>query len=269
VAIRILVTADLHYQPALRAAYLSFARWVEDQAPDCLILAGDVGHPLRLFQRGLQLFAGLRCPRLLIAGNHDVYRSDHSSRALWESYLPAAAREEGFTWLEDEAVRLGPVGICGTLGWYDYSTRAEYLPFGADDYRQIKKLVNHDADYVDWPWSDRAMARYLAKRFATRLANLEDDPGVQQIVVVTHMPIFAPALPDYPQSEIYSLQRAYLGNLTLDELVRRHSKVSHVVSGHLHRHGEWHIDGPQHTIDFRVIGSQKGKPAAALLTLPG
>jgi len=266
---RILVTADLHYQPAQRAAYVAFAQWVEDQAPDCLILAGDVGHPLRLFRRGLQLFERVRCPRLLIAGNHDVYRSDHGSRALWEAHLPAVAHEEGFTWLEDAAIRLGTVGICGTLGWYDYSTRAAYLPYGADDYRQIKRLVNHDADYVDWPWSDRAMARYLAKGFATRLASLEDDPAVRQIVVVTHMPIFANALPDYPESEIYSLQRAYLGNFTLGDLVRRYSKVSHVVSGHLHRHGAWRVEGAEQAIDFRVVGSQKGQPAAALLTLPG
>ncbi len=69
---RMLVTADLHYQPAQRDAYLKFADWVADQQPDCFILAGDVGHPLRLFRRGLQLFSRLRCPRLLIAGNHDV-----------------------------------------------------------------------------------------------------------------------------------------------------------------------------------------------------
>ncbi len=177
-------------------------------------------------------------------------------------------RDEGFVWLEDETVRMGAVGICGTLAWYDYSARASYLPWAADDYRGLKKLVNHDADYVDWPWSDRAMARYLAKRFTARLAGLEADAAVQQIVVVTHMPIFDSALPDYPQSEIYSLQRAYLGNFTLGELVRQSSKVTHVVSGHLHRHGAWAVAGAFGQIDFRVIGSQKGQPAAALLTIP-
>ncbi len=271
---RILITADLHYAPSRRAEYLAFARRVEEMAPDCFVLAGDVGHPLRLFRRGLQLFGGLACPRLLIAGNHDVYRDDAEawgSRALWEAQLPAVAAEEGFVWLEDGTWRQGAVAVCGTLGWYDYSARSPHLPFAAEDYPHLKKLVNHDADYIDWPWSDRAMARYLGKRFAARLAALEADPAVQQIVVVTHVPIFPPALPPYPQSEIYSLQRAYLGNFTLGELVGAHSKVSHVVSGHLHRGGEWRIErrGSAPDIRFHLVGSEKGRPAAVVLDVPG
>ena len=265
---RILVTADLHYRPAQRDAYMEFARWAEAQQPDCFILAGDVGHPLRLFRRGLQIFDRLTCPRLLVAGNHDVYRGDHDSRSLWESHLPEIARQEGFFWLEDASVRLNGVGICGTMGWYDYSSRAPHLPFSHDDYRLLKRLVNHDADYVDWPWSDRAMARYLVKRFAGRLSDLAADPAVQRIVVVTHMPIFDRAVPDYPQSEHWSLLRAYMGNFTLGELVRRTAKVTHVVSGHIHRQGTWAVEGEQGAIDFRLVGSKDGQPTAALLTLP-
>jgi hypothetical protein len=121
------------------------------------------------------------------------------------------------------------------------------------------------------------MARFLAKRFSGRLSALNADPQVEQVVVVTHVPIFPPALPPYPQSEIYSLQRAYLGNFTLGELVRRHPKVSHVVSGHLHRGGEWRIDRAAHEgasgntsgntsdIAFHLVGSETGRPAAVLL----
>lgn len=268
---RILVSADLHYKPSRRADYVAFARWARELAPDCFVLAGDVGHPLRLFRRGLQLFSELSCPRLLIAGNHDVYRGDHDSRALWEAQLPAVSREEGFIWLEDTTWRLGAVGVCGTMGWYDYSARSLHLPFAGEDYSHLKKLVNHDADYIDWPWSDRAMARFLAKRFIGRLSTLAADPHVQQIVVVTHVPIFDPALPPYPQSEVYSLQRAYLGNFTLGELVRQYDKVTHVVSGHLHRGGEWRIEraGTQNHIAFHLVGSEQGRPGAVLLTLPG
>lgn len=274
---RILITADLHYAPSRRAEYLAFARQVEELAPDCFVLAGDVGHPLRLFRRGLQLFERLNCPRLLIAGNHDVYRGAAQagedaalgSRALWEAHLPAAAREEGFVWLEDATWRQGPVAVCGTLGWYDYSARSPHLPFAAEDYGHLKKLVNHDADYIDWPWSDRAIARYLARGFSTRLRALESDPTVQQIVVVTHVPIFPPALPPYPQNEVYSLQRAYLGNFTLGELVQEHSKVSHVVSGHLHRAGEWRIgrEGSRRDIQFSLVGSEKGRPGMVMVEL--
>ncbi|MFZ2358848.1 MAG: metallophosphoesterase, partial [Anaerolineae bacterium] len=103
---RILITADLHYRPSQREAYMAFADWVQAQQPDCFIIAGDVGHPVRLFRRALQLFAGLDCPKLLLAGNHDLYRGEHDSRTLWEQALPQAARDEGFVWLEDEVVVL-------------------------------------------------------------------------------------------------------------------------------------------------------------------
>jgi predicted phosphohydrolase len=266
---RIVITADLHYAPSRRADYLAFARTVEEMAPDCFVLAGDVGHPLRLFRRGLQLFERLTCPRLLLAGNHDVYRSEETgcdSRSLWETLLPAVAAEEGFAWLEDSVMRLGPVGVCGTLGWYDYSAASPHLPFAAADYPHLKRLVNHDADYIDWPWSDRAVARFLARRFGARLHLLETDPSIEQIVVVTHVPIFPPALPPYPQNEIYSLQRAYLGNWTLGELVQGHGKVSHVVSGHLHRAGQWRIERPGAPgIEFHLVGSEKGRPAAVVV----
>lgn len=296
---RILVTADLHYRPSQRDAYVEFARWVQAQEPDCFIIAGDIGHPLRLFHRALQLFADLPCPRLLLAGNHDVYKGEHDSRTLWETALPQATREEGFVWLEDEVVVLtgaegkggeggseglagepevapeaeqvggGAVGIVGTMAWYDYSSRAQHLPYDNADYRRLKGLVNHDADYIDWPWSDVAMARYLARRFAGRLVRLTSHPAVGQILVVTHVPIFEQAVPDHPESEFWSLLRAYMGNFTLGELVRRLPRITHVVSGHIHRRGQWSVPGDYGPIDVRLVGSHKGMPGAAVLELPG
>lgn len=264
---RFVITADLHYQPSFRPAYLDFARWVAEQQPDCFILAGDVGHPLRLFQRGLELFAELTCPRLALAGNHDLYRGEHGSQALWEWALPQAARAAGFRWLDDESFVAHGIGVCGTLGWYDYSSQARHLALSDGEYRALKPLVNHDADYINWPWSDRAMARYLHRSFARRLAKLEADRGVHQIVVVTHMPIFRPAVPDYPRSEFWSLLQAYLGNFTLGELVAKHPKVTHVISGHIHRAGEWTVASPHGPIDFRLVGSDKGAPSAVVLDL--
>jgi predicted phosphohydrolase len=282
---RILITSDLHYRPAQRAAYVAFADWVLGQQPDCLIIAGDVGHPLRLFQRGLQLFAELNCPRLLVAGNHDLYRGEFDSRTLWEQALPQATRDEGFVWLEDEVVVL-PVdsaqkpgfseetgflkrqlAIVGTLGWYDYSARAPHLEHDDAALRAMKQLVNHDADYIDWPWSDVAMARYLAKRFAGRLRGAAGNPAVSQVLVVTHVPIFEQAVPNCPESEFWSLMRAYAGNFTLGELVRRMPKVTHVVSGHIHRAGCWTVPGDHGPIDVRLVGSQKAEPRAVVLDL--
>lgn len=268
-SMRIVVTADLHYRPAQRDAYLAFAEQVRALEPDCFLIAGDVGHPLRLFRRGLQLFGDLRCPRALVVGNHDVYRGEHRSRELWEEQLPQAARDEGFVWLDDRVLNVGDVGVCGTMAWYDYSSRAPHLALTDEDYRALKGRINHDADYVDWPWSDRAMARYLARGFAARLAALVADPGVRQIVVVTHMPIFEPAIPHRPESAFWSLLSAYLGNFTLGSLVRSQPKVTHVVSGHIHRRGRWTVEGQHGPIEYHVVGSEPGAPTAIELTIGG
>lgn len=280
---RILVTADLHYRPSQRDIYLAFARWVEAQEPDCFIISGDVGHPLRLYRRALQLFAGLSCPRLLIAGNHDLYRGEYDSRALWETVLAGTARDEGFVWLEDTVVTLPlalrdgdetsrgespKIGICGTLAWYDYSSRHPALGYADDDYRHLKGMVNHDADYIDWPWSDVAMARFLTRRFGERLVSLEQDAAVHQVLVVTHMPVFEQAMARDVESSTWRLLSAYMGNLTLGELLRGSSKVTHVVSGHIHHPGRWIVTGQHGPIDFRLVGSQKGAPAAVILDFP-
>ncbi len=266
---RVVVTSDLHYRPALRPRYVELVRRIADLQPDCLIVAGDVGHPLRLFRRGLDLFAGVACQKLFVPGNHDLYRAEHDSRSLWESILPEAATAAGFACLEERTVRLGRLGICGTMGWYDYSTRAAHLDLPASAYPALKAAVNHDADYVDWPWSDRTMARFLARRFGRRLATLDADPAIEQVVVVTHMPIFDAAVPTYPQSDFWSLQRAYMGNLALGQTVCASPKVTHVVSGHIHRGGAWRIDGAGGAIDCRVVGVSGDMPGIVTLDLPG
>lgn len=255
---RILITADLHYRPAEREAYLAFAEAVRAAEPDCLIIAGDVGHPLRLFRRALQLFRDLPCPRLLVAGNHDLYRGEYPSRELWLEQLPQATRDEGFIWLEAQRFTLGRLGICGTLAWYDYSTRAPHLPYTAADYRALKGQVSHDADYVDWPWSDVAMARYLARGLTGQIAACEADPQIDQVLVVSHMPLIAHAVPAATGHPHWGMLRAYMGNLTLGELVLGYRKVSHIVSGHVHRPGAWTIAGPHGPISCHSLGGGPG-----------
>ena len=132
----------------------------------------------------------------------------------------------------------------------------------------MKHLVNHDADYIDWPWSDRAVARYLARGLAAQLEALHTDATVDQILVVTHMPIFEPAIPRYSGDEFWSVLTAYLGNLTVGELVRRQPKVTHVVSGHVHRLGQWIVQGDFGPIDVRLVGSQEGSPRYVTLNFP-
>lgn len=129
-----------------------------------------------------------------------------------------------------------------------------------------KRLVNNDADFIDWPWSDgpwRAIWRGASLAGSARAA---DDPAVGRVLAVTHVPIFEQAVPNHPESEFWSLINLS-GNFTLGELVLGTPKVTHVVSGHIHHAGHWTVPGSFGPIDFRLVGSQKGDPRAVVLDL--
>ncbi len=286
---RLVITSDLHYRPAHAEVHRRFAVRVADLQPDCFVIAGDVGATPAHFRAALRNFALLSCPRLVLPGNHDLYVLPHKadsgrtdgadsavqgripgpdSGALWLDLLPRIAADEGFGWLETRALVLGSTAICGSMAWYDYSSAPPHLGMEASQLRSFKALVNHDADYIRWPWSDRAVARTLARRLAAQMAPVTTAPEVERIVVVTHMPPFAQPIPVHAESEYWSLVSAYLGNYTLGEWLRIQPKVSHVVSGHLHRGSEWEVAGAHGPIHFSVVGSRVSEPAWVLLDLP-
>ncbi len=284
---RLVITSDLHYRPAHDAVHTRFAAQVAALQPDCFVIAGDAGATPPHFRAALRCFAHLPCPRLVLPGNHDLYvhpQKAHStpsgtptvtqaapavdSRALWLELLPRIANEEGYGWLETQALVVGNTGICGNMAWYDYSSAPPHLNMSATQLRSFKALVNHDADYIRWPWSDRAVARALQRRLAHQIYQLQANPDVARIVVVTHMPPFAEPIPVHPESEYWSLISAYLGNVSLGNWLRTQAKVAYVVSGHLHRGSRWQITGDYGPVHFQVIDSRAGAPGYVLLDLP-
>ncbi len=265
---RVVVAADLHYHPRWHGTLTHFADEVRQQKPDCFILAGDIGHPLPLFRRGLALFADLDCPRLAVAGNHDLWSGEHSSETLWGGLLEATVREAGFVWLEGENHRLGSLGICGTLGWYDYSARAPDLDVDARDYFINKAMFNNDGNFVDWDRTDQAFAAQLLAAFSKRLSSLCDDSAITQVLVATHVPPFEENLVRKPGDFAWSFSNAYFGNLTLGETILGCPKVSHVVSGHTHAGGHWTIAAPHGAVESYVVGSDYGQPAYVTLAFP-
>lgn len=265
---RIVVAADLHYHARWGKALREFARHVREKEPDCLILAGDIGHPLDNFRRGLALFADLRCPRLALPGNHDLWAGEYDSQTLWDETLEATARTAGYIWLERDNYRLGSLGICGTVGWYDYSARDPSLEINDDDYYVNKGMFNNDGNYVDWAHTDPAFAGQVLAAFGDRQSALCDDPDITQVLVVTHVPPFDENLVRKPGDFAWAFGNAYFGNLTLGQAIVRCPKVSHVVSGHTHHGGRWQITAPHGLIESYVVGSDYGQPAYVVLDFP-
>ncbi len=265
---RIVIASDLHYQSLWASTLERFAQRVQSERPDCFILAGDIGHPLSNFARGLALFDALTCPRLALAGNHDVWSGEHDSQSLWDHLLEEAAEQAGFVWLDRNNCRLGSLGVCGTLGWYDYSARDPNLPVSEQDYFVNKSMFNNDGNFVDWPYTDQAFAARLLAEFSDRLGRLCQDASVTQVLVVTHVPPFEENLEDRPDDMTWAFNRAYAGNLTLGKRIGACSKVSHVVSGHVHSGGHWQIAMPEGTVESYVVASDYGRPAYVVLDFP-
>lgn len=265
---RIVATADLHYHARWSGPLQRLVEEVRDQAPDCLIVAGDVGHPRSRFQHGLDLFSSLDCLKLALAGNHDLWSGENSSQELWDYLLAETAHHAGFVWLDRENAQWGSLGICGTIGWYDYSARDLDLVLDQRDYHINKGMFNNDGNYIDWETTDHSFAASVLASFALRLDALCQDEEIVQVLVATHVPPFEENLVRKPGDLAWSIRNAYSGNLTLGRRIVQCPKVTHVISGHTHAGGRWRIQTPHGTVESYVVGSDYGRPACTVIDLP-
>jgi predicted MPP superfamily phosphohydrolase len=262
---RIIVTSDTHYHAEWQQRLAAFVGEIAALKPDAVILAGDVGEGLGGFGGMLDLLQPLDCPRLIVAGNHDLWADRQaSSEARWTEILPRLTREHGAIWLEADNWCKDGLGICGTIGWYDYTARDPSLPVTDADYAMMKQLYNVDGLRIDWHYTDIDFANRVGEAFAARLAALDADPAIREILVVSHVPAFEVAMVRKPGNKTWNFSNAYFGNLTLGKRIVASSKVTRVVSGHTHVG----INAQVGAIEVRVIPSDYGSPAYVVLDYP-
>ena len=235
-SLRIAVTADLHYGITSSGTIAALVDQIAAAQCDVVLIAGDIGEPDDNFRKALALFERLNIPRAIVAGNHDLWAGQYPSRHLWDDVLPHLARRRGCCWLDADSHVLDGVGICGTIGWYDYSAKDPRLvDYDDSRYACEKARYNCDAIRIDWPTSDREFAAEVLAAFTERLARLQNDPVVKQIIVVTHVPPFAEQIIRKPADDFFwNVNNAYFGNLALGRVIEQFGKVRLVVSGHTH-----------------------------------
>jgi predicted phosphohydrolase len=260
--LRVIVTSDTHYQRHWVSVLEKFTDTLAELKPDCLVVAGDVGEGIEHFENMLTLLEKLPCPRLILTGNHDLWKNaGKNSQELWETVLPKITRDHGAIWLEGENWVQGGIGICGTNGWYDYSARDPSLPYTSQDY--VSKKANHilDGSLILWQWTDIEFANQIGDAFEQRLAQLETDESVREILVVTHVPPFEEGILRKPNKRHWNFSNAYFGNFTLGQRIMKYSRVRRVVSGHTHI-GKTTTIG---NIDMCVLPSDYGRPAYLMI----
>jgi predicted phosphodiesterase len=271
---RIAVSSDLHLD---RAGHLTrpdaieaLAREIARERPDLLVLAGDLAHGLDNFKSCVASFRSV-APRLaVLAGNHDVWRDERlglSSLSLWEQHLPGCCAELGASWLEGETLRLGSVAVVGSMAWYDYSAvdpeqahHAAFLP-------SLKPMLSNDANRIDWPYRDPEMANLLGDALLARLDAVQNEPSVDAIAVITHVPVLEGQMVRKRNNPNWGVSNAFFGNLSLGARLLERSKVRLVVSGHTHLGRDGSLEQPGGAVRYAVIGSDYGAPAFRVFEL--
>ncbi len=193
-------------------------------------------------------------------GNHDLWTDDPdevTSEQLWVSVLPTAIRDFGLIYLEEEILRFGSLAIVGTIAWYDYSIDRTILP---DIARLDKGKYNNDGNYMT-DWNDMDFAEKCYNRLRQKLVELDKDNRINEVVVVTHVPVFS-------QQHVVcrgdnKAGDAYFYNITMGNMIATFKKVRHVVSGHTHRPVDLMIDA----IRVVTVDSDYAKPGFTMLEL--
>lgn len=260
---RVLITADLHVESSGLETIRRLVAGIVRESPDLVILAGDLGNPLVLFEECLACFLKVGCPIAVLAGNHDVWCSaEERSADLFRRRLPQVTREFGFHWLEDGPIRLDDgVAVAGSIGWYDYSARDPRLNQNTQDIIANKARYAMDALRVDWSHNDIEFAAECRDRLHEHLCELEEDPTVREVLVVTHVPMFEEQLERRVNDRNWSEGTPYFGHHTMGEMVRRHRKVRYVVSGHTHNGVNGVVDrDAMQPIGVAVVPSDYGRP---------
>ncbi len=268
---RIVATSDIRYTPERHAILSEWVASIAEQSPDAVVVAGNLGESVDQFSGALLLFEKLHCAKAAVLGNRDIWHriGDFSSERLWAEILPATLENAGFTYLEKQNLVIGQVGICGTIAWYDYSSRDPVLRYTVDQYQELKGLVNFDAQYIDWARRDQAFAADLQGNFGVRLDELERDRSINHIIVVTHIPVFGDAITHSPTDLQWNFGAAYSFNLTLGRVIVPHAKVRHVVSGHVRSSGDWSVSFGANLFHARLIGHDDHIPHAVTLDIGG
>lgn len=264
---RIAFTSDLHvdYSSENRELVARLRDAAIAAAPDVLIIGGDIAAGLDDFDWTLRQFAGLKCKKLAVAGNHDIWiesKSDilHSkdSGAKYRRLLPVVAEENGFVMLHDQPVIMNGIGFAGCMGWFDYSFRnlkfdttttiEQYQAGRWQHPGNGKNFLWNDMQYVWWLkdlsakingftrgdlcLSDSEIAGQMAQALTSQLDRLGGEP-LRQVVVVTH---FVPnrALLNYYDTVPHDYFNAYHGSAGIENLVSSCEGISHVLYGHSH-----------------------------------
>ena len=264
----IAVTSDLLLGAATPAAIDTLIGALAGSGADAVVLAGNIGeNDTQLVRFFKQVKLAMACPIGFIPGNHSLFfRENITSEALLTSHLAKICNEYGIHYLPGKPIKIGSLALAGSLAWYDYSAADPTAQLTMEDHVQFRQEHNiPEALRIDWGWSDREVAESVSTLLANDIQHLEADPTVENILVVTHFPVFDWQIPRDPGNRLAGLRNAYQGNLSMGRHLLSCPKVRGVVSGHVSPSGcRILYRDPLPPIPTWLVGSTPDSPAYAL-----
>lgn len=272
---KIIITADLHAEFLQQGALDKFARKLIEQKPDVLIAAGDIGVG-KHWARALMALNDVAPVRYVVGGNHDYYVSDYdfANRGLhrgplmkFEKQLSAEAEQCGWEWAEESIIRVGNdrrTAIVCSCAWYDYELSGPNIEAA----KEAKQQYHSDARYIDAYdecWDDQAFCAQRKASIVRRLNECEADSGIDNVILVTHVPIFREQRVPMP-GDLPELDGCFYAP-SIGREVLRFRKLSNVISAHTHRGMDGLVERPDmDPIHVQIIGADYNKPAFVTVT---
>jgi hypothetical protein len=266
---RLVVTSDTHLGITSMPRIAELVKSIEREKPDAVAIAGDVGEGRENFGLVLDEFRHLEVPIALVAGNHDVWNHDKQSpsRLMYESILPGITESAGAVWLETKNMVVGKSALVGSIAWYDYSALDSAWKTSPEECWRRKKEFDADAWMVDWEWNDLEFCRIIQPGFEEHLKTAQSDEQIENIVLITHSPIFDPQITRKSNNPAWAFSNAYYGNLTFGNIALRFPKVTHAIAGHTHAGRDKVIELEDRKIHAVTLNSQYNDPVYIVIEL--
>jgi len=233
---RIGVTSDIHTDitPANRWIVEHLVNAANEASLDVLVICGDVSPNLLELSRLLLAFQELNCKKLFVAGNHDIWvlEQNVTSEQKYQT-IGDICSECDFHHLGKEAIVIGKVGFCGTIGWYDYSFKLEKYGFSESQYAR-KRLYNsiwNDVVYAKWNCSDKELAHRFEMELQSQIDSIKDK--VSHIAIATHHLPFQESVV-YRGELPWDFFSAFMGSKGLGEICVNEPLVEYALFGHSH-----------------------------------
>ena len=168
---RLAFTSDIHIDKNGDAALDALVTRTREIAPDALLISGDIATSPVVWLKTLLALRTAAPVLIVVAGNHDVWTTREAAEKGLDSWarldvvLPALCKEAGAILLDSGPTVVGDVGIAGSLGWYDLSTREHVLDVPMECYRTGKwgglRWMDHEFSH----WRDGAGGYMLPDNF--------------------------------------------------------------------------------------------------------